>query len=97
MRRNRQRSDPVGRHEQPRCRRPSQLSAQMSRATGHASRRQPYDRAVSWVRRACVERVGDNAVLAEAETDFAFVDARTGRPRRIPADFRAAFAVPHSA
>jgi acyl-CoA thioester hydrolase len=43
-----------------------------------------------------IERAGDNAVLAEAETDFALVDARTGRPRRVPPELRAAFDVPHS-
>ena len=32
------------------------------------------------------ERAADDAVLVEAETEFAFVDARTGRPRRIPPD-----------
>ena len=51
-------------------------------------------RGASSLRRYRIERAGDNAVLAEAETDFAFVDARTGRPRRIPADLKAAFAVP---
>jgi acyl-CoA thioester hydrolase len=54
-------------------------------------------RGASSLRRYRIERAGDNTVLAEAETDFAFVDARTGRPRRIPADLKAAFAVPHSA
>ena len=54
-------------------------------------------RGASSLRRYRIERVGDNAVLAEAETDFAFVDARTGRPRRIPADLKAAFAAPRSA
>ena len=48
-------------------------------------------RGASSLRRYRIERAGDNAVLAEAETDFAFVDARTGRPRRIPADLKAAF------
>jgi acyl-CoA thioester hydrolase len=48
-------------------------------------------RGASSLRRYRIERVSDNAVLAEAETDFAFVDARTGRPRRIPADLKAAF------
>jgi acyl-CoA thioester hydrolase len=51
-------------------------------------------RGATALRRYRIERAGDDAVLAEAETDFAFVDARTGRPRRIPADLKAAFAVP---
>jgi len=53
-------------------------------------------RGASSLRRYRIERAGDNAVLAEAETDFALVDARTGRPRRVPTELRAAFDVPHS-
>jgi acyl-CoA thioester hydrolase len=54
-------------------------------------------RGATSLRRYRIERVGDNTVLAEAETDFALVDARTGRPRRIPAHLKAAFVVPHTA
>ena len=46
------------------------------------------------LRKYRVERAGDHAMLVEAETRFAFVDARTGRPRRIPTHLRAAFAAP---
>jgi acyl-CoA thioester hydrolase len=52
-------------------------------------------RGATSLRRYRIERTGDNTVLAEAETDFALVDARTGRPRRIPPELRAAFDVPH--
>jgi acyl-CoA thioester hydrolase len=34
---------------------------------------------------------GDNTLLAEAETEFAFVDAQTGRPRRVPEELIALF------
>ena len=43
------------------------------------------------LRRYRFERTGDNTLLAEAETEFAFVDARSGRPRRVPADLIALF------
>jgi acyl-CoA thioester hydrolase len=43
------------------------------------------------LRRYRFERAGDNTVLAEAETEFAFVDARTGRPRRVPEELVALF------
>ena len=35
-------------------------------------------------------RVSDGAVLAEGETDWVFVDAKSARPRAIPEDVRAA-------
>ena len=48
-------------------------------------------RGASSLRRYRIERLADGAVLAEAETDFAFVDAQTGRPRRIPAELKVAY------
>lgn len=36
------------------------------------------------LRKYVFERVGDDAVLAEAETDWVLVDVQTGRPRSIP-------------
>lgn len=45
----------------------------------------------SSVRRYLFRRAVDQAVLAEAETDWAYVDFASGRPRAIPADLRAAF------
>jgi acyl-CoA thioester hydrolase len=39
-------------------------------------------------------RRGDGTVLARGETNWAFVDAATGRPRSIPESIRALFDVP---
>jgi acyl-CoA thioester hydrolase len=47
--------------------------------------------AATSVRRTRLERVADGALLAEAATTWAMVDARSGRPRRIPPELRAAF------
>ena len=38
-------------------------------------------------------RLSDQAVLAEGETDWVFVDARTGRPRAIPESVSGVFEV----
>ena len=57
-------------------------------------------RVVTWVenarrafslRKYRFERVGDGVVLAEGETDWAFLDAGTGRPRSIPGEIMALF------
>ena len=39
-------------------------------------------------------RVRDQAVLARGETDWVFVDARTGRPRAIPREIQEVFRIP---
>jgi acyl-CoA thioester hydrolase len=49
--------------------------------------------AASSVRRTRISRLADGAHLCEASTDWVFVDARRGRPRRIPEDIRARFAL----
>jgi len=41
-------------------------------------------RKVRSLRKYKMVRAGDQALVAEAETDWVFVDARTGRPREIP-------------
>lgn len=43
-------------------------------------------RRVQSLRRYKIIRIGDNAVLVEGETDWVFVDAKTGRLRSIPKD-----------
>jgi acyl-CoA thioester hydrolase len=45
----------------------------------------------SSLRKYVVQRPQDEAVLAEAETSWVFVDRKTGRPCRIPDDLRTAF------
>jgi acyl-CoA thioester hydrolase len=44
-------------------------------------------------RRYLVRRTNDRQVLVEAETIWAYVDRRSGRPQRIPNELRAAFEV----
>ena len=60
-------------------------------------------RVVTWVadvRRAFslrmyrFERAADNTVLAEGETDWVFVDTKTGRPRSVPEGIAGMFALP---
>jgi acyl-CoA thioester hydrolase len=51
--------------------------------------------AASSVRRTRISRLVDGAHLCEASTDWVFVDAKRGRPRRIPEDIRARFALEH--
>jgi acyl-CoA thioester hydrolase len=46
---------------------------------------------VSSVRRYRIVREGDGAVLAEGETNWIFVDAASGRPRRIPSEIASLF------
>ena len=46
---------------------------------------------VSSIRRYELLRTTDDAVLAEGETNWVFVDAATGRPRRIPAEIASLF------
>lgn len=48
---------------------------------------------VSSIRRYEIVRAGKEDVLAEAETKWAFIDFRTGRPLRIPPDVSRAFPV----
>jgi acyl-CoA thioester hydrolase len=45
------------------------------------------------IRRYRVHRRSDGALLAEAETRWAFVDYATGQPRRVPPEVAAAFVV----
>ena len=54
-------------------------------------------RKVRSLRRYKFIRAADQTVLAEAETDWVFVDAATGRPRAIPDAIRKAFGVPAGA
>jgi|SRR5438477_1725709 len=49
--------------------------------------------AASSVRRTTIIRVEDGGQLCEASTDWVFVDVKRGRPRRIPEDIRARFAL----
>lgn len=51
-------------------------------------------RAASCERHTEIVRVPERQVLAKAVTTWAFVDARTGRPTRIPAEVRQRFGVP---
>ena len=48
-------------------------------------------RRVQSLRKYRIIRVADNALLVEGETDWVFVDAKTGRLRSIPPDVIAAF------
>jgi len=50
-------------------------------------------RKVRSLRRYKFVRGPDQAVLAQGETDWVFVDSVTGRPRRIPDEIRNSFAV----
>ena len=50
-------------------------------------------RRVQSLRKYRIIRVQDNAVLVEGETDWVFVDAKTGRLRSIPENVIAAFEV----
>jgi acyl-CoA thioester hydrolase len=54
-------------------------------------------RRVRSLRRYRFIRSADQTVLAEAETDWVFVDAATGRPRAIHDEIRKAFGVPAGA
>jgi acyl-CoA thioester hydrolase len=45
----------------------------------------------SSVRKYLVMRTNDQSVLVEAETNWVYVDRKSGRPLRIPDDWRAAF------
>lgn len=45
------------------------------------------------LRRYRFVRDGDGAVLARGETDWVFVDSRSGRPRSVPDDLKALFEV----
>jgi acyl-CoA thioester hydrolase len=47
----------------------------------------------SSVRKYLVVRTNDQKVLVEAETNWVYVDRKSGRPLRIPEDLRAAFEV----
>ncbi|MGO9585815.1 MAG: acyl-CoA thioesterase [Limisphaerales bacterium] len=50
-------------------------------------------RKVRSLRRYKFLRAADQTVLAEAETDWVFVDVATGRPRAIPGEIRKVFGV----
>ena len=50
-------------------------------------------RRVQSLRKYRIIRAQDNTVLAEGETDWVFVDAKTGQLRSIPKDVMAAFEV----
>ncbi|RJP18223.1 MAG: acyl-CoA thioesterase [Candidatus Omnitrophota bacterium] len=50
-------------------------------------------RKVGSLRKYRFVRVSDQTILAEGETDWAFVDAKTGRPRVIPKNIANAFTV----
>ncbi|MGO8838558.1 MAG: acyl-CoA thioesterase [Limisphaerales bacterium] len=50
-------------------------------------------RKVRSLRRYRFLRAADQTVLAEAETDWVFVDAATGHPRAIPGEIRTVFGV----
>lgn len=55
-------------------------------------------RKVTSLRKYRIEREGDGALLALAETDWAFLGTERGLPRRIPEELIAAFElVPHEA
>ncbi len=45
-------------------------------------------RKVQSLRRYKIFRTTDNAVIAQAETDWVFVDAKTGKPKTIPDEVR---------
>ena len=47
----------------------------------------------SSLRKYLVLRTNDQNVLVEAETNWVYVDQKTGRPKRIPEDLRASFHV----
>jgi acyl-CoA thioester hydrolase len=49
--------------------------------------------AASSIRRTRITRLVDGAHLCDASTDWVFVDMKRGRPRRIPQDIRACFAL----
>jgi acyl-CoA thioester hydrolase len=50
-------------------------------------------RKVRSLRRYKFIRTANQTILAEAETDWVFVDAATGRPRAIPGEIRKVFGV----
>jgi acyl-CoA thioester hydrolase len=45
-------------------------------------------RRVGSLRKYKIIRAGDKAVVAEAETDWVFVDAKSGRPKKIPDEIK---------
>jgi acyl-CoA thioester hydrolase len=47
--------------------------------------------AANSIRRTSITRVADGALLCRASTDWVYVDAARGRPRRIPDDVRERF------
>jgi acyl-CoA thioester hydrolase len=49
--------------------------------------------AANSIRRTRIIRLSDDALLSHASTDWVFVDVARGRPRRIPEDVRARFAI----
>jgi acyl-CoA thioester hydrolase len=45
-------------------------------------------RGVGSLRKYKIIRAGDEAVVAQAETDWVFVDAKSGRPKKIPDEIK---------
>ena len=50
-------------------------------------------RRVRSLRRYRFTRISDSKLLAEGETDWVFIDAKTGRPRAIPSEVAQSFTV----
>ena len=50
-------------------------------------------RKVQSLRKYKLVRAGDETVVAQAETDWVFVDAKTGRPRAIPDEIKNTFSI----
>jgi acyl-CoA thioester hydrolase len=50
-------------------------------------------RRIRSLRKYCFVRISDSAILANAETEWAFLDRRTGRPVAIPPEVLAAYIV----
>ncbi|HTS17098.1 MAG TPA: thioesterase family protein [Verrucomicrobiae bacterium] len=50
-------------------------------------------RKVRSLRKYRILRASDKTVVAQAETDWVFVDARTGRPRAIPDEIKNTFSI----
>jgi acyl-CoA thioester hydrolase len=69
-------------------RRPAMLGDRVKVLTWIANFRRAFS-----LRKYRILRVSDDVLLAEGETDWAFVDAKTGRPRSVPAEIQAMFQV----
>jgi acyl-CoA thioester hydrolase len=69
-------------------RRPAMLGDRVKVLTWIANFRRAFS-----LRKYRIVRVADDVLLAEGETDWAFVDAKTGRPRSVPPPIQAMFQV----